>query len=50
MTSWAVFWEVVFVVSVALYLGVAVLVAVRGFLDLVEMFSRLKDTSHDHDV
>jgi hypothetical protein len=50
MTGWVVFWKVVFVVSVGLFFGIAAVVTVRGFLDLLEMFSRLRDTSHDHDV
>ena len=49
MNSWALFWKLVFCVSVGLFFAVAAVVAVRGFLDLIEMFSRLKDTNHDHD-
>ena len=49
MTGWAAFWKVVFFVSTGLFFAVAAVVAVRGFADLVEMFSRLKDMGHDHD-
>jgi len=50
MTGWVIFWKLVFFVSIGLFFGVAVVVTVRGFVDLIEMFSRLKDTTHDHDV
>jgi hypothetical protein len=49
MAGWAVFWKLVFFVSIGLFFAVAAVVAVRGFVDLIEMFSRLKDMSHDHD-
>jgi hypothetical protein len=49
MSSWAFFWKMVFCVSVGLFFAVAAVVAVRGFLDLIQMFSRLKDMNRDHD-
>ena len=49
MNNWIVFWKLVFWVSVGLFFAVAAVVAVRGFIDLIQMFSRLKDMSRDHD-
>lgn len=49
MTGWVFFWKLVFFISIGLFFVVAAVVAVRGFVDLIEMFSRLKDTSRDHD-
>jgi hypothetical protein len=49
MNNWIVFWKLVFCVSVGLFFAVAAVVAVRGFIDLMQMFSRLKDMSRDHD-
>ena len=50
MTGWVFFWKLVFFVSIGLFLVVAAGVTVRGVIDLIEMFSRLKDTSRDHDL
>ena len=49
MSNWVFFWKLVFCVSAGLFFAVAAIVAVRGFVDLIKMFSRLKDMTRDHD-
>ncbi len=41
MNAWKIFWEVCLVVAGATFAGITMIVAVRGFADLREMFANL---------
>ena len=41
MNAWLIFWEACLVVAGATFAGITVIVAVRGFGDLREMFANL---------
>ncbi|HEV3221036.1 MAG TPA: hypothetical protein VGZ48_14815 [Candidatus Acidoferrales bacterium] len=41
MNAWLIFWEVCLVVAGATFAGITVIVAIRGFADLREMFASL---------
>jgi hypothetical protein len=41
MNAWLLFWEVCLIVAGATFAGITVIVAVRGFEDLREMFASL---------
>ena len=41
MNAWKIFWEICLVVAGSTFAGITVIVAVRGFADLREMFASL---------
>jgi hypothetical protein len=41
MNAWTIFWEVCLIVAGSTFAGITVIVAVRGFADLREMFASL---------
>jgi hypothetical protein len=51
MESWRVFWTIFLVVSGVSFAFITVVVTVKGFRDLLDMFSRLgeqQERSHKH--
>jgi len=43
MRAWELFWAVSLVISGVAFAGITVVVAVRGFADLREMFAHLRE-------
>ncbi len=41
MNAWKIFWELCLIVAGVTFAGITVIVAVRGFADLREMFASL---------
>jgi hypothetical protein len=41
MNAWKIFWEICLIVAGAMFAGITVIVAVRGFADLRAMFASL---------
>lgn len=41
MNAWRIFWEACLIVAGATFAGITVIVAVRGFADLRQMFASL---------
>jgi hypothetical protein len=46
MEFWIVFWKIVFIATVAMFAGMAIWVAVKGFGDIKKLFLRI-DESHE---
>jgi len=48
MESWRLFWTVFLIVSGASFAFITVVVTVKGFKDLLEMFTRLSQQKENH--
>ena len=42
MDSWAIFWSWVLVIGFTMFFGLAVIVSIRGFMDIRTMFKDLR--------